>query len=164
MKCNYAVYDEKIYEIPAEMDSQIVEQMIIEQVRCSMEQNKHEVVRPTQKVGKDVLLLLLYFCIPAAILIFTRKFTEMSLKTFVCACIIFMAAYILILFKKIIITLIILYQKYAPEDIRASCLYEPCCSEYMRISIMKYGAYKGFINGIKRISRCHYPNGGIDEP
>ena len=53
MKCNYAVYDEKIYEIPAEVDSQIVEQMIIEQARCSMEQNKHEVIRPTQKVGKD---------------------------------------------------------------------------------------------------------------
>lgn len=164
MKCNYAVYDEKIYEIPAEVDSQIVEQMIIEQARCSMEQNKHEVIRPTQKVGKDVLLLMLYFCIPVVILFIARIFTGMSLKAFISVSVICMTAYILILFKKIMLTLIIIYQKYAPENIRASCLYEPCCSEYMRISIMKYGAYKGFINGIKRILRCHYPNGGIDEP
>ncbi len=164
MKCNYGVYDEKIYEIPKEADALVTEQMIIEQVRCSLEQNKHEVVRPTQKVGKDVLLLLLYSCIPVAFLIFTRIFSEISLKVFVCACVICSVAYVLILFKRILLTLIILYQKYAPEDMRASCRFEPCCSEYMRISIMKYGTYKGFINGIKRISRCHYPNGGIDEP
>lgn len=163
MKCNYAVYDEETYEIPS-LNTQITEQMLIEQVRQSLEHSKHKVVRPTQKVGKDVFLLLLYFCVPLIIITCTRKYTELSLKAFVGVCIISISAYILILFKKIMLTLIILYQKYAPEDMRASCLFEPCCSEYMRISIMKYGAYKGFINGIKRILRCHHPNGGIDEP
>ncbi|MCM1008391.1 MAG: membrane protein insertion efficiency factor YidD [Ruminococcus flavefaciens] len=61
------------------------------------------------------------------------------------------------------IILISLYQKYAPESIRSACLFEPCCSEYMKLSIMKYGVIKGLFKGIKRILRYRYPNGGIDE-
>lgn len=66
--------------------------------------------------------------------------------------------------KKTIIWLILLYQKYAPERIRASCVFTPTCSNYMILVINKYGLFKGLIKGIKRLFRCHYPNGGIDNP
>lgn len=66
--------------------------------------------------------------------------------------------------KKIIIKLVRFYQKKAPERLRASCRYEPSCSEYMILAINKYGTIKGVFKGIKRILRCKYPNGGIDYP
>ena len=38
------------------------------------------------------------------------------------------------------------------------------CSQYMILSIKKYGGFKGFVNGIKRLQRCHPPHGGVDNP
>lgn len=66
--------------------------------------------------------------------------------------------------KRMLIWGIHLYQKYAPDHIRESCVFEPSCSEYMLIALGKYGALKGTYKGIKRLCRCHYPNGGIDKP
>jgi len=34
----------------------------------------------------------------------------------------------------------------------------------MIMAINKYGSVKGFILGIKRLLRCHYPNGELDYP
>ena len=59
---------------------------------------------------------------------------------------------------------ILLYQRFAPERIRRSCVFEPSCSEYMLLAIKKYGTIKGIIKGIGRLFRCHYPNGGVDYP
>lgn len=66
--------------------------------------------------------------------------------------------------KKIVVSLILIYQKYAPERIRASCVFEPSCSNYMLLAIDKYGLISGVHRGIKRLLRCHYPNSGIDYP
>lgn len=66
--------------------------------------------------------------------------------------------------KKIMILFVLLYQRFAPESMRASCLYTPSCSEYMILAIKKYGCIRGFIKGVKRLRRCHTPNGGIDYP
>lgn len=66
--------------------------------------------------------------------------------------------------KKTIIWLILLYQKYAPERLRKSCVFEPTCSNYMLMAIDKYGLVKGLTKGIIRLIRCHPPNGGIDNP
>jgi len=66
--------------------------------------------------------------------------------------------------KKWIIKLIKLYQKKAPVKVRDACLFEPSCSNYMIMAILKYGTIKGLYKGIKRIMRCKYPNGGIDYP
>jgi putative component of membrane protein insertase Oxa1/YidC/SpoIIIJ protein YidD len=66
--------------------------------------------------------------------------------------------------KSIIIWSILIYQKYAPAELRLSCCFEPSCSEYMKLAIEKYGVFKGLRRGIKRLSRCHYPNGGEDNP
>lgn len=66
--------------------------------------------------------------------------------------------------KSLMIFSILLYQRFAPEPMRASCLYIPSCSEYMILAIKKYGCVKGFIKGVNRLRRCHVPNGGIDYP
>ncbi len=42
---------------------------------------------------------------------------------------------------------------------QAACRFQPTCSEYMKQAIEKYGFWKGFRLGIKRLSRCH-PKGG----
>jgi len=72
--------------------------------------------------------------------------------------------YSLIRLREIIIWFIRIYQRYASEDIRLSCVFEPSCSEYMILSIKKYGAVRGCFKGIKRLLRCRYPNGGEDYP
>lgn len=66
--------------------------------------------------------------------------------------------------KNVILLTIFLYQRFAPDTIRAACLFTPSCSEYMRISVQKYGVFKGVKKGLRRLKRCHPPNGGADEP
>lgn len=74
------------------------------------------------------------------------------------------AGYVLFRLKQIMLWLILIYQKYAPDDIRLACVFEPTCSEYMYRAICKYGLVAGVLRGIKRLFRCHHPNGGLDEP
>ena len=76
----------------------------------------------------------------------------------------FMLCSIIIHLKRIMIFIVRLYQLWAPEMMRKSCLFTPSCSEYMILSIEKYGCIKGFIKGVIRIRKCHTPNGGIDYP
>lgn len=163
MKCNYKIYENYSGEMP-EDNTQFTEQKILAQVKQQLEEPKRIVVRPKAKVWKDALLLFGVVVLIAAVLITLRLFTDISNVVFALICIATGLTSLAVLGKKLLLTLIIVYQKYAPETVRSSCLFEPCCSEYMRISVLKYGALKGLIRGIKRISRCRYPNGGIDEP
>jgi len=64
----------------------------------------------------------------------------------------------------ILIKLIFFYQNHAPTAMRQSCRFEPSCSNYMILAILKYGSFKGILKGLKRIFKCRYPNGGIDYP
>ena len=65
--------------------------------------------------------------------------------------------------KKILIMLIIFYQKNISPWIGPKCKFEPTCSEYTKQAIEKYGAVKGTIKGIKRILRCNpFSKGGYD--
>ena len=66
--------------------------------------------------------------------------------------------------KRIIITLVRIYQRYAPASLRRACVFEPTCSQYMIMAVEKYGVFKGVAKGINRLSRCHDPNGGEDYP
>lgn len=72
--------------------------------------------------------------------------------------------YILLRLSSIIIFFIECYQLLAPARVRMRCRFEPSCSQYMILAIKKYGVIKGGIKGIKRIKRCHFPNGGYDNP
>lgn len=67
-------------------------------------------------------------------------------------------------FQNLIINAVYLYQQTAPENLRKSCRFTPSCSEYMILAVKKYGAIKGVYMGLKRIFRCHAPNGGEDYP
>ena len=78
--------------------------------------------------------------------------------------IIAMSLGVLLLLKYMVILVVTIYQKVAPERIRKSCRFEPTCSKYMLMAIDKYGFWIGFFKGLKRLSRCHHPNGGVDYP
>lgn len=59
---------------------------------------------------------------------------------------------------------ILMYQAYAPLEVRDRCRYTPSCSSYTMICIYKYGIIIGVILGIKRLARCKPPYGGYDYP
>jgi len=63
-----------------------------------------------------------------------------------------------------VIGMVLMYKAYAPMEVRDRCLFVPTCSTYMIMAIQKYGLLIGVIKGIKRIRRCHLPNGGVDYP
>ena len=71
---------------------------------------------------------------------------------------------IIILPRKIFVSLIKVYQKYISPSIGARCKYYPTCSEYTRQAIDKYGIIKGSFLGIKRILKCNpFSHGGVDK-
>ena len=57
--------------------------------------------------------------------------------------------------KNILIYIIKIYQKTLGLYFRGTCRFEPTCSEYMILSIKKYGLLKGLGNGVLRLFRCH---------
>lgn len=72
--------------------------------------------------------------------------------------------YMFINLKKIIICVVRIYQRLAPEAIRRKCRFEPSCSQYMILAIEKYGLWKGLSKGINRLKRCNINDGGYDYP
>jgi len=73
--------------------------------------------------------------------------------------------------KQIILKLIKIYQATLSPDhgfMRyfkplGTCKFRPTCSEYMYLSIDKYGILLGFLKGFKRILHCHpFSSGGYD--
>lgn len=70
----------------------------------------------------------------------------------------------IILAKAILIWFVHLYQRFASKERRERCRFEPSCSEYMILSLQKYGVVKGLKKGINRMKRCKPPNGGYDPP
>ncbi len=66
--------------------------------------------------------------------------------------------------KTTIVNLVKHYQKRAPQSLRAACRFHPSCSCFMILAVERHGAIRGLVKGIRRIFRCHQPNGGIDYP
>ena len=66
--------------------------------------------------------------------------------------------------KALAIGSVLMYKAFAPVGVRDACRFEPTCSTYMIIAIKKYGLFRGIVRGVRRIMRCHPPNGGIDLP
>ena len=131
------------------------------------EQKRPPLVRPKISLAK-VLVIFFFWLIGCALLSgflvcfgFYMLFPKWSLWLFG---IIPFLVLTLVKAKVFLRNSILIYQKYAPEKLRLSCLYTPTCSEYMLLSIEKYGLLKGCKKGIRRLCRCHYPNGGEDIP
>ena len=66
-----------------------------------------------------------------------------------------LTAYIKKLLINIIITLIIIYQNTLSRVLPSTCRFSPSCSNYMILSIQKYGFLNGIYKGLKRILRCN---------
>ncbi len=67
------------------------------------------------------------------------------------------------LMSKILIVLIVFYQKYISPLKPATCRFYPSCSDYAIQAIQKHGFYKGIFLAIRRILKCHpYHAGGYD--
>lgn len=66
--------------------------------------------------------------------------------------------------KRIVICLVRIYQRFAPASVRNKCRFEPSCSQYMILSLQKYGLWKGLRKGFHRLKRCSTEDGGFDEP
>ena len=57
--------------------------------------------------------------------------------------------------NKILLGLISFYQRYISPCTPPTCRFTPTCSAYAKEAIQKYGACKGALLAIKRLSRCH---------
>ncbi len=65
--------------------------------------------------------------------------------------------------KRILISLVRMYQLLLSPLFGASCRFQPTCSHYMIESIDRFGVLHGTWLGIKRLSRCHpWHKGGLD--
>ncbi|MFS0751706.1 membrane protein insertion efficiency factor YidD [Oceanobacillus sp. 1P07AA] len=65
--------------------------------------------------------------------------------------------------KFIFIGLIKFYRSAISPFTPSSCRFYPTCSEYGLEAIKRFGAFKGGILTIKRISKCHpFHPGGVD--
>ncbi len=123
------------------------------------------VERPQFNVKRTVILKLAFLIIYIALLLSSHFiYVKSGFKWAVLIGIAFVVMIMLVKLKLSIVGWILLYQRFAPQRLRASCRFEPSCSQYMLLAIEKYGVFKGIFKGIKRLTRCHYPNGGVDYP
>ena len=60
---------------------------------------------------------------------------------------------------KSLLIFITLYRKLLSPFLVSRCRYLPTCSQYAAEAIVKYGAIRGMVMGLKRILKCH-PFGG----
>lgn len=119
--------------------------------------------RPAINWPRD-LLLLAGIALCSGISVFLFRIASLPLWCKVLGTIMLYCLFFVIHAKVIIIELILLYQHFAPASIRKKCRFEPSCSQYMLLSVQKYGVIKGVRKGWKRLKRCKPPNGGYDEP
>lgn len=65
--------------------------------------------------------------------------------------------------RYIILGLIKFYQIIISPILGGNCRFLPTCSAYSYQAIKEYGAWRGSILGVKRISKCHpWHKGGYD--
>lgn len=65
--------------------------------------------------------------------------------------------------RKIVVKLIVFYQKHISPHMGNHCKYYPTCSEYTRQAVDKYGIIRGSLLGIIRILKCNpFSKGGVD--
>ena len=57
------------------------------------------------------------------------------------------------------------YKRWVSPLLPRACRFEPTCSEYARLAILKYGLWRGGVEAAGRLLRCHpFHPGGIDLP
>jgi len=64
-----------------------------------------------------------------------------------------------------LLLLLAFYKRFISPLLPKACRFEPTCSEYARLAILKHGPLRGSFKAIGRILRCHpFHAGGIDRP
>jgi len=63
-----------------------------------------------------------------------------------------------------LIACIRLYQRMAHSRRPPRCVYQPSCSEYAVLAILRYGPVAGTLRAFSRVYRCRPGNGGEDWP
>ena len=117
-------------------------------------------VRPKPNIKK----ILIYLFIPILLIALYIETSFLYNTNLALVVLLVFVLYVIATLKNTIITLIELYQYYAPDGIRKKCKFEPSCSTYVILAVSKYGVIKGMIKGIKRLKRCKGIDGGIDYP
>ena len=124
---------------------------------------KRKLVRPHINWLKIICFVLLLLSGAALTFYASQNISESLTISIIAACAVFVLS-VLLCGKRIAINMVKIYQRYAPASIREKCRFEPSCSEYMILSIEKYGLIKGVKKGINRLKRCHINDGGFDYP
>ena len=116
----------------------------------------------------SILLLKIILPIPIAIGLCLILLLLFNILYAVVITVITILVYSIFNIKNIILSSVKIYQRIAPRKIRLKCRFEPSCSQYMILSIEKYGVIKGLCKGIKRLSKCNNRGdgmrGGFDYP
>ena len=114
-------------------------------------QENKKIKRPNINSKKIILKIVFILFIEISIIVLTIVlYNKLNKFIVILVGIIILITFISVTIKETVINLILLYQKFASEKLRNSCLFEPSCSEYMILAIEKYGFIKGFIKGIKK--------------
>ena len=124
---------------------------------------KRRLNRPLVRWGAIVLCCVLTLG-SIAVLAFVLTQLSVNEQIIVWFCIVALASIIAINLRRILICIVRIYQRYAPDSIRNKCRFEPSCSEYMILSLEKYGVIKGLPKGVRRLTRCDINHGGYDYP
>lgn len=120
-------------------------------------------VRPEIRWGVLLLNIIVMLILPVVIFYMTRYWgADHSVAMVTVA--ISMLGYGVIRLKSIALCTVRLYQHFAPDYIRNRCRFEPSCSEYMVLTVSKYGAIRGIRKGVHRLKRCNHYGGGYDWP
>ena len=124
---------------------------------------ERKLVRPAIRWWRIILFSVLFIGVTAVIYFLLAALKLPSFTSFGIA--LSVGAVILIIHtKRILICMVQIYQRFAPASIRNKCRFEPSCSQYMILSLQKYGPVKGLIKGIGRLRRCNTGDGGFDYP
>lgn len=124
---------------------------------------KRTLVRPKLHIWRVLLFCLLALSLATLFGVGVFFLTE-SLLYAILTGVLLVILEIVIFSKSILIWFVHVYQRFASDERRERCRFEPSCSEYMIQALQKYGVIKGLAKGINRLRRCKPPNGGFDPP
>jgi len=66
---------------------------------------------------------------------------------------------------RLLVAMLDLYKTWISPLLPRSCRFTPTCSEYARLAVLKYGAWRGSAHALGRLLRCHpLARGGVDLP
>lgn len=124
---------------------------------------KRNLVRPTINWWRIVFFIFVLTAGTCCLYFLLNAFGFPSQYIFL-FCVIGVILVLLLCLKRILICFVCIYQRFAPASLRNKCRFEPSCSQYMILSLKKYGLCKGLKKGINRLKRCNTNDGGFDYP